>query len=282
MQCFLNGEFLLLHEARISPLDRGFLFGDGVYEVVPVYRRQPFYWRRHLARLAASLEKIRLSFDLATIEAPVGRLIEQLPQSEQVLYIQITRGEMAQRQLPIAVAAQPTVFMTSSPHPPQEGGNIKNGVDCRTVEDIRWSRCDIKSVSLLGAVLLAPPAGAVEEDVIIFRAGTLSEGSRCNFIIVKDGVLRTPVADYRMLGGITYQVVREVAQECGLPAREGDIPAADVFTADEIWLTSSVRGMLPVVRVNGHAVGRGVPGAVFEQVYRAWRAHINSGIWFDE
>lgn len=284
MQCYLNGEFLPLAQARISPLDRGFLFGDGVYEVVPVYRRQPFYWRRHMRRLAASLEKIHLPFDIAALDAPMRRLIAEEEAPEQALYLQITRGEMPARLLPITAPRAPTVFMMTSPRAPQSAAAaaaLAEGISCSMAEDIRWSRCDIKSTSLLGAALLAPRPEEAEEEVVILRGGVLSEGSRGNFIVVKDGVLHTPLADQRMLHGITYQVVREVAQGCGIPCREGDIPAALLAAADELWLTSSIREMLPVVRVGGAAVGDGTPGAVFRRVHAAWQAHVDGGAWAD-
>ncbi len=283
-QCFLNGKILPLEQAHISPLDRGFLFGDGVYEVIPVYRRQCFYWHKHLARLAASLKKIHLSFDtneLNELITPIKQLIAQLPQTEQAVYLQITRGVMPQRLLPIPATCTPTVFIISQAWAPVETLKITQGIRCASAEDIRWGRCDIKSISLLGAALLTPNADGAIEETLIFRNGFLSEGCRSNFIVVKEGALHVPLADSRMLGGITYQVVCDVARACGRKIIEGDISTADVFAADEIWLTSSTREMLPVVALDKQPIADGVPGKVFQQVYAKWQQHINSDVWLD-
>lgn len=279
MQCYLNGEFLPLSAARISPLDRGFLFGDGVYEVIPVYRRRFFYWQRHMQRLATSLHSIRLPFDVSTLQAAAQQLVQDCAQPEQFLYMQITRGEMPQRLLPITPPLSPTVFMMTSARPTPPPAALADGICCRTAEDIRWSRCDIKSISLLGAALLAPTPQEEEEEVVILRDGNLSEGSRSNFIVVKDNVLHTPPADGRMLGGITYQAVCEVAQTCGIATRVGDITAATLAEADELWLTSSVREMLPVVRLDGKPVGSGKVGEVFRRVHQAWQTHLQGDAW---
>lgn len=279
MQCFLNGSFLPLAQARISPLDRGFLFGDGVYEVVPVYRRRLFHWRRHLERLTASLEKIQLAFDTDILRAAAQRLIDDLPESEQALYLQITRGEMLSRRLTPPPDATPTVFMAAWPRAAVDAGKLASGVHCRSVQDIRWGRCDIKSTSLLAAALLSSAAADGEEEVIIMRDGVLSEGSSSNFIVVKNGALHTPLADTRMLAGITYRVACEVAQSCGLAVCEADVSSDQLANADEIWLTSSLRELLPVTRVDGRAVGSGQPGEVFRRVHAAWRRYVDSDCW---
>lgn len=280
-QCYLNGRFLPLEQARISPLDRGFLFGDGVYEVIPVYRRRLFCRQRHLARLQASLEKIRLPFEVETLLAPIQRLVDEAAESEQTLYLQITRGEMSPRRLAIPPACEPTVFIMTQARPAVPADKLA-GVRCHRVTDIRWARCDIKSTSLLGAALLAPAADSEEEEVMIIRDGLLSEGSSSNFILVKDGGLLVPLADNRMLPGITYRMVTEIAATCGRQVIARDIHADEIAAADEIWLASSTREMLPVVRLNDQPVASGKPGAVFRQVHAAWRAYIDGSDWFDE
>lgn len=277
-QCYLNGEFIALADARVSVLDRGFLFGDGVYEVVPVYRRRLFHWQRHLARLNASLDKIRLPFDAETLTAPMQRLIAECEDDEQALYIQITRGAAAVRQQKPPPGLTPTVFMMTNPRPEVAAEKLRDGIAAVTMEDFRWRRCDIKSVSLLASVLIADQANAEGgEEAVLLRDGMLSEGSSSNFIVVRGKTLSTPILDDRLLDGITCQVVLELAQQAGYQTRREEVAAAALQTADELWLTSSLREILPVTRLDNAPVGNGTPGPVFREVYATWRAHIKNG-----
>ena len=277
-QCYLNGDFLPLHAARLSPLDRGFLFGDGVYEVVPVYQRQPFHWLRHKARLKQNLEKIGIAFAVDDIEQPMHRLLREHDDSEQALYIQITRGVAEQRTHKPPKDITPTVFMFSNPRAPVAAEKLHDGVSCVTAEDFRWRRGDIKSVSLLSAVLLAAHADAEHSDeVVLLRDGLLTEGYSCNYFVVHNGTLLSPVFNNDILPGITAQVLMEVAAATGVVVSQGDIAAGTLAAADEIWLTSSVREMMPVTRLDGKPVGNnGNVGHVFKEVHAAWQAHIAS------
>lgn len=277
-QCYLNGEFVALADARISVLDRGFLFGDGIYEVVPIYRRQLFHWQRHLNRLDASLDKIRLPFNTAALMAPIQRLIAECEDDTQALYIQITRGAAAVRQQKPPPGLTPTIFMMTNPRPKVAAKKLRDGVSAVTMEDFRWRRGDIKSVSLLAAVLIADQADSEgSEEAVLLRDGMLTEGASSNFIVVHGKTLSTPILDNRLLDGITCQVVLELAQQAGYQIRRQEIAAAALKTADELWLTSSLREMLPVTHLDNAPVGgNGVPGAVFREVYAALQAHIKT------
>lgn len=288
MLCFLNGEFLSLEQVRISPLDRGFLFGDGVYEVVPVYGGRGFCWRRHLARLARSLAAVRIGFEVEGLEAPARRLMAEAgggARGRGCLYIHITRGVQEVRGLPAAVDAVPTVFMMCSPVAAPAGafdGEVP-GVRCLAAEDIRWGRCDVKAVSLLGAVLMAPAVGAVEAETMIFRDGVLCEGCRGNFVVVAGGELRVPRADSRRLEGVTYGVACELARAEGRRVVVRDIGREEVFDADEVWLASSLRELAPVTHVDGRVIGEGRRGPVFDEVHAAWRRFVGTAeVWCSE
>ena len=277
-QCYLNGAFLPLQEARISPLDRGFLFGDGVYEVIPVYQRQPFHWQRHADRLKQNLAKIEIPFTLDGLEQPMHHLLSTHPDPEQALYIQITRGVAEQRAHKPPKDVNPTVFMLSNTRAPIAAEKLQDGISCVTMEDFRWRRGDIKSVSLLAAVMLAAHAEKENSDeVVLLRNGLLAEGFSCNYFVIRDNTLLTPVFTNDILPGITAQVIMKVATDAGIRVSQCDIPAATLAAADEIWLTSSVREMLPVTRLDGTPVGdNGKVGRVFKKVHAAWQTHIHS------
>ena len=273
-RCYLNGKFLPLASARISVLDRGFLFGDGVYEVIPVYAGKPFYWQRHLQRLQISLDAIRLPFDTTGLEAAAQQLIDDNDDTELALYLQITRGVTAKRRQAPPAEVSPTVFMMCNSRPPINEQKFKEGCACITMEDFRWQRCNIKSVSLLAAVLIA---GDTEQsgmdEAVLLRDGVLSEGASCNYIIIHNRRLLTPVADNRILCGISYQLVLEIAEKLGYSVEARDIYRAELFGADEIWLTSSLREMLPVTILDGAPIGDGKVGDIFREVYAAWQVH---------
>jgi D-alanine transaminase len=270
---FLNGQFLPLDEARVPVLDRGFIFGDGVYELVPVYSRVPFRLDEHLARLERSLgeARIRNPYSRAAWRQIIYRLIDAQPFEDQGLYFQVTRG-VARRDHAFPRDAQPTVFMMSNPlvNPPR--AQVESGVAAVSAPDNRWLRCDIKSISLVGNVMLrqlSAEAGAGE--TILFRDGRLTEASASNVFIVKRGVIASPPKSNLILPGITYDVVAELARTHGLALEFRDVAEAEVRAADEIWVTSSSKEVLAVVSLDGRAVGDGRPGPVFRRMYELYQ-----------
>jgi D-alanine transaminase len=266
---FLNGKFMPVEEARVPVLDRGFIFGDGVYELVPVYSRVPFRLDEHLARLERSLAAVRIRnpYSRAEWRDIILQLVAKQAFEDQGIYFQVTRG-VAKRDHAFPKDAVPTVFIMSNPlvNPPQE--LVERGAAAVTAIDDRWHRCDIKSTSLLGNCLLrqvSADAGAAE--TILFRDGNLSEASASNVFVVKQGAILAPAKSNLILPGITYDVVVELAQGAGLALEFRDIPEAEVRAADEIWLTSSSKEVLAVVTLDGKRVGDGRPGPVFRRMY---------------
>jgi D-alanine transaminase len=268
--CYLNGSFLPLSEARVSPMDRGFLFGDGVYEVIPVYSRRPFRLDEHLARLQKSLDGIRL-VNPHTVEewkSVIGRIVAEAEWNDQSVYLQVTRGVMEKRNHAFPEKVTPTVFMTSEAlvTPPPE--LCASGVSAVAAADFRWLRCDLKATSLLANCLLrqlAVDAGCAE--TVLLRDGFLSEGAASNIFVVKDGRLLAPEKNHLMLPGITYDVVLELAAANGLPHEVRDVLEAEVRGADEVWMTSSTKEVLPIVALDGRPIGDGKPGPVFARMY---------------
>jgi D-alanine transaminase len=270
---FLNGRMLPLEQASVSVLDRGFIFGDGVYELVPVYSRVPFRLDEHLARLERSLAavSIRNPYARAQWRAHVYAVIDAQPFEDQGVYFQVTRG-VAKRDHAFPRDAEPTVFMMSNPlvNPPQS--QVESGARAVSAEDYRWLRCDIKSISLIGNVLLrqlSAEAGAAE--TILFRAGKLTEASASNVFIVSRGEIVSPPKSSLILPGITYDVVAELAAANGMPLAFRDIAEAEVRAADELWVTSSSKEVLAVVSLDGKAIGDGRPGPVFRRMYRLYQ-----------
>lgn len=267
---FLNGEFLPLAEARVPVMDRGFLFGDGVYEVIPVYSRRPFRLTEHLARLTSNLDALRLPNPHSDAEwaGLVGRMIEQRDDADQSIYLQVTRGPMDHRNHVFPKTVTPTVFMMSEPlvTPPAE--QREHGIAAISAADIRWLRCDLKTTSLLANCLLrqaAVDAGCVE--TLLFRDGVLTEGAASNIFVVRDGHLLGPPKNHLMLPGITYDVVLELATTHGLPTEIRAVAEAEVRAADELWLTSSTKEVLAIVMLDGKPVGTGKPGPWFARMY---------------
>ena len=276
---YLDGAFLPLAEARISPMDRGFLFGDGVYEVIPVYSRRPFRLDEHLRRLAGSLAAIRLP-DPLTQEGwrgVVARLVAAADHADQSVYLQVTRGPMAERNHAFPAVVTPTVFGLVEPLHTPPATLRENGIAAISAADIRWLRCDVKATSLLANCLLrqmAIDAGCAE--TILFRDGILTEGAASSIFVVKDGRLLAPQKNHLMLPGITYDVVLELAAAHGLPVEVRDITDAEVRAADELWLASSTKEVLPIVSLDGQKVGAGRtagrPGPLYRQMYDWYQA----------
>ncbi len=270
---YLNGKFLPIEEARVPVLDRGFIFGDGVYEVVPVYSRVPFRLDEHLARLERSLAaaKIRNPHGRVEWRDLVLQLAAKQPFEDQGVYFQVTRG-VAKRDHAFPKDAEPTVFMMSNPlsTPSQEA--VECGAAAVSAVDDRWLHCDIKSISLIGNVLLrqlSAESGAVE--TILFRNGKLSEASASNVFAVKKGVILSPAKSNLILSGITYDVVVEIAAAAKLPLEFRDLAEAEVRAADELWVSSSSKEVLAIVTLDGKPVGSGKPGQVFRQMYRLYQ-----------
>ena len=276
---YLNGEFMPIEKAVIPVLDRGFIFGDGVYEVIPVYSRQPFRLGGHLERLQASLDSIRLKNPHSDSEwqERIERLIGLNETDDQSLYLQVTRG-VARRDHAFPATVTPTVFMMSNPLLPAAADQIENGVGAITAPDNRWLRCDVKSTALLPNVLLrqlAADAGCAE--TLLLRDGMLTEGSASNAFIVSKGVLLAPPKSNLMLPGITYEVVLELAKANDVPLEVRNISESELRDAEEIWITSSSREILPVTALDGEAVGNGRPGPVFQrmsELYQDYKAQI--------
>ena len=280
--CWLNGRFLPLAEASIPVLDRGFIFGDGVYEVIPVYGRQPFRLAEHLARLARSLAAVRITnpHDDAMWTALIAELVARQDFADQSVYIQVTRG-VAKRDHAFPKDTVPTVFMMSNPLVTPPAALVDSGVAAITATDNRWLRCDVKATALLANVLLkqlAVDAGAAE--VVLLRDGPdaaaprrLTEGSSSNIFVVRDGAIATPKRDHFVLPGITLDVVAELARTAGIPFDERDITEAEVRAADELWLASSTREVLAITSLDGRPVGIGMPGPMYRRMITLFQQH---------
>jgi D-alanine transaminase len=275
--CLLNGQLLPLNQAKVSVLDRGFIFGDGVYEVIPVYGRRLFRFDEHMARLARSLDKLRIVNPHSRDEwlRHARALVAGVPADDQLVYIQITRG-VAPRDHVMPVGVTPTVFAMSNPMKPPAPELRHHGVACVTARDFRWERGDIKSVSLLGNVLarqMSADRGALE--TIMFRDGWLTEASGSNVWVVHEGaVLGAPRSEH-VLEGIRYELLRELCEEEGIAYNLRPISEDDVRTADELMLTSASKEVLPVTKLDDHPVGhgalRGKPGPVYARLYEAYQ-----------
>ena len=270
---FLNGKFLPIEEARVPVLDRGFIFGDGVYELVPVYSRVPFRIEEHLTRLERSLAGTRIRNPYTRVEwrEIIAQLVAKQPFEDQGVYFQVTRG-VAKRDHAFPQDAAPTVFIMSNPlvNPPRE--LVERGAEAVSAQDNRWHRCDIKSISLIGNVLLrqlSADAGAAE--TILFRDGVLTEAAACNVFVVRAGVIQGSPKSNLILPGITYDVVLELAQAAQIPVEIRDLSEAETRTADEIWVTSSSKEVLAIVKLDGKAVGDGRPGPVFRRMHQLYQ-----------
>ena len=270
---FLNGEYLPLEEAKVPVLDRGFIFGDGVYEVVPVYSKVPFRLDEHLARLERSLGAVGIHNPHTREQwrGFVEGIVARQPFEDQAVYFQVTRG-VAKRDHAFPKSGQPTVFMMSNPLVPPALAQVETGASAITARDNRWLRCDIKSISLIGNVLLRQlSAEADATETILFRDGKLTEASASNVFMVKDGVIYSPPKNELILPGITYDVVVELARADSMPLEFDEIKEAELRAADEIWVTSSSKEVLAIVRLDGAPVGDGKPGPLFRRMYRLYQ-----------
>ena len=284
--CYLNGKFLPVSQAQVSVLDRGFIFGDGIYEVVPVYGRKLFRFDEHMARLNRSLSKLRIPNPLSRdkwlelcrhLVAAVGAATQA---DDQLVYLQVTRG-VAPRDHVMPPGIEPTVFMMANPMKPASPEQRHQGVACTTARDFRWERGDIKSISLLGNVLarqMSADHGAVE--TILFRDGPaggpwLTEAAACNVWIVHEGALLGPPKSEHVLEGIRVELLRELCEDAGIAYNLRPLSEADVLAADEVLLSSATKEVLAVTQIDGGPVGhgalRGKPGPVYARLYEAYQ-----------
>jgi D-alanine transaminase len=273
---YLNGEFMPLEQARIPVLDRGFIFGDGVYEVVPVYSGHPFRFGEHMRRLRNSLDAIQLRNPHTDQEWAqlTAEIVKKNGGGDLQVYYHVTRGMQAKRDHAFPATVIPTVFMMANPLVTPAAELIEHGVDTVSAEDNRWLRCDIKSISLLANCLRRQYAidhDAIE--VVMFRDGFLTEGSASNIIAVKNNVMLVPPKDNLILPGITYDVVLELAAKHGVACEVRRVSEAEVRSADELWLTSSTKEVLAIKMLDGKPVGSGAkagkPGPMFRKMH-AW------------
>lgn len=278
--CYLNGGFLPLSEARISPLDRGFLFGDGGYEVIPVHARRPFRFEAHMRRLQATLDGIRLPNPHTPEEwrGILGRIIREADFPDQSLYVQVTRGADTRRDMAFPKGVPPTVFAFAAPLSSPTPQQRQDGVAAITAEDIRWERCDLKAITLLPNILLRQQsieAGCAE--TILIRDGYLTEGTSSSVFIVRNGVILAPPQSHHVLAGTTYDLILELAAQYEVPHEIRPVGEAELVSADEVWIASSSRGVLPVTRLNGLPVGDGRPGPIARQMHACFSLFLNCG-----
>ncbi len=272
---WLDGRLMPLAEARISPLDRGFLFGDGVYEVLPVYGGRAYRFDEHLERLDRSLDEIRMkpALDRAGWLAAFGALVHGNGGGDLLLYVQVTRGVEPERNHVPQAGVRPTVFACVQPLPAIPAAVIEQGTTAITAEDLRWARCDIKSTSLLGNVMLrwlAADAGGAE--TILLRNGLLTEGSTSSAHVVKAGRIVTPPQTNAILPGTTRGVLFELAERAGIGSERRPVGEAELRVADEIIIASAGGGIRAVSTLDGRAVGPGAPGAVFRSIHAGFKA----------
>lgn len=268
---YWNGRYLPLDEVHVSPLDRGFLFADGLYEVTAAYNGRLFEPEAHIARLQRGMAELRIDCTLAAGDWMV--IMERLAAESGIdgdltVYLQVTRGAASSRGHAFPAGVTPSVFGMASPLKRPPASWRDQGVAAITIPDIRWGRCDLKTVALLGSVLAqqaATDAGVV--DALQLRDGLVTEGAATNIFVVKDGVIATPLNDNRILEGITRTVILRLAAEAGLRLEERDIPAAELEAADEIWIASTTKEITPVTSLNGKPVGTGAPGMVWRRMF---------------
>jgi D-alanine transaminase len=270
---YLNGKFLPIEQAFVPVLDRGFIFGDGIYEVIPVYSRHPFRLGEHLIRLQHSLDAIRLENPHSDEEwANLTReLIAQNDPEDQYVYLHITRG-VAKRDHAFPQDVAPTVFMMSNPLITAPRELYESGVSAVSAVDNRWDRCDIKAISLLPNVLLRQLAiDADATETVMFRNGILTEGSASNIFATEKGVILAPPKDNHMLPGITYDLVLELAATNNIPVQIGKFDQSRIRQADELWLTSSTKEVLAITTLDGKAIGDGKPGPLFRRMHALYQ-----------
>lgn len=272
---YLNGQYLPIEAAHISVLDRGFLFGDGVYEVIPAYLGRLFEFDAHMARLDNSLAAVRIGnpYSLDEWRGIFAPLLED--GIDQYLYLQITRGAAPKRDHLFPGNVEPTVFAMSSPILPYP--ERETGIRAVCLEDSRWQNCHVKATTLLANVLLRQEAserGGAE--AILVKNGFVTEGSSSNVFAVRNATLITPPLSHDILPGITREVILKIAESNHISYREQSISINDLRQADEVWIASSIREIVPVIELDGRTIGTGGPGPVWQTVYRLFQAYKHS------
>ena len=281
LPCYLNGEFTTLPEARVSVMDRGFIFGDGVYEVVPVYGGRPFRFQEHMARLDRSLAELRIrnpkpaaqwrEVVMQLVDAYARHAGLPVAQTNQLVYLQITRG-VAMRDHVMQPGLEPTVFAMANRMALYSAEERAQGVACVSADDFRWKKAHIKSTSLAGAVLarqVSADEGAVE--TVMFRDGMLSEAAASNVWVVRDGRVLGAPKDHLVLEGIRYGLIEQLCADAGIAFELRRISRDEVLSADELLLSSATKEVLPVTTLDGRPVGNGRPGPIYQQLYAGYQ-----------
>lgn len=266
---YLNGRFAPLDELRLPVLDRGFLFGDAVYEVMPVYGGQGFRSPQHFARLTHSLEQIYLLNPLTSgdWDRLTTDLIRRNGGGSMSIYLQISRGVESGRDHRIRAEVRPTVFAMAMHLPPRSDTLAAEGITAITLADNRWSRCDIKSTALLPNVLLASEAARADaHEAILLRDGYVTEGSSSSVFAVREGAATAPPYGYDLLPGTTRDLVSDIARHAGIEVHEAPLAESALRDAEEIWICSATREVMPVTRLDGEAIGGGVPGPLWQRI----------------
>ena len=288
MIVYLNGDFIPIDQAKISVLDRGFLFGDGVYEVIPAYGGHLLRLNEHLQRLQNSLDAIHLQNPLNDQQwkSILQQIIDRNEGEDQSVYLHVSRGIAPKRDHAFPAETRPTVFVMSNPLLPMAKQELMQGVAAITLDDIRWHACNIKATALLANAMLrqqAVEAGAVE--AILIRDGYATEGAASNVFIVLNSVLITPPNGPTLLPGITRDLVLELAQQNGVACEERAITETELKHADEIWLTSSTREILPVITLDKQTIGKGQPGPIWDRmidIFQSYKVKLRRGDISDE
>lgn len=280
---YINGEYLPQSQATVSVLDRGFLFGDGVYEVIPVYAGKPLRLTEHLDRLQRSMHRVSLKSPLTQQEWEeiFQTLLESNPGGDRSIYLQVTRGAAPIRDLSFSAGIEPTVFVMVNDIKPVDYAQLEKGIEAITVDDFRWKACDIKSVSLIANVMIRLSANEQNVvDAIMVRGGLVTEGTASNIFVVHSGIISTPPKSDCLLPGITRDLVIELARANGFTVKERDIKQGELETADEIWLTSSTREIAPVVKLDNRVVGNGAAGDYWKKIialYQGYKQELRNG-----
>ena len=280
---YLNGAYLPLSRAKVSVLDRGFLFGDGVYEVIPVFGGRLLRLREHLDRLSRSMGRVSLQNPLTVDQwnEIFQALLDRNPGADRSIYLQVTRGAAPVRDLSVDPGIRPTVFVMVNAIKPVDYAQLEAGVEAITVEDFRWKACDIKSVSLIANVMMRLHANQSSVvDAVMVRDGLITEATASNVFVVHNGIIATPPKSDCLLPGITRDLVIELALANGFEVQERDIKASELETADEIWLTSSTREIAPVVKIDQHVIGKGAAGPVWRKIitiYKDYKQALRNG-----
>ncbi len=268
---YFNGEFLPLEKVAISPLDRGFLFGDSVYELIPCYQKHLFRPEQHIDRLLRSLSGTYMDspYSAEQWQSLLQQVVDMNSAPNQIIYLQVSRGVQPQREYTFDDSLKPTILIMSTPmdRPDLASLDQEHGIFCTTAHDNRWQHCDIKGTSLLANVLLRHQATLQQaNETILLRDGQVTEGSSSNVFLVKNQTLTTPPLSQNILGGITRDLILELAQKHPIKVEEADISEPQLHQADEIWITSSAVGVRPVVKLNNHPVGHGLPGPLWRTI----------------